>query len=81
MNLEFLQANFRYLRSSSENHQNIDTAKKFQSIQKFILCRQKSKAVDEKKTDRALRDIQPIEVDGSVRFSSVSYKLQYGMYT
>ncbi|CAH2235057.1 ATPase family AAA domain-containing protein 2-like isoform X2 [Pararge aegeria] len=34
--------------------------------------RQKSKSMNEdKKTDRALRDIQPIEVDGSVRFSSV----------
>ncbi|XP_045500636.1 ATPase family AAA domain-containing protein 2-like [Colias croceus] len=33
--------------------------------------RQKSRSTDDKKTDRALRDIQPIEVDGSVRFSSV----------
>ncbi|CAK1555591.1 unnamed protein product [Leptosia nina] len=33
--------------------------------------RQKTKATDEKKTDRALRDIQPIALDGSVRFSSV----------
>ncbi|XP_059059129.1 tat-binding homolog 7-like, partial [Achroia grisella] len=33
--------------------------------------RQKTKAMDDKKTDRALRDIQPVEVDGSVRFSSV----------
>lgn len=28
--------------------------------------------MDDKKTDRALRDIQPVEVDGSVRFTSVS---------
>lgn len=40
----------------------------------FFFCRQKSKSMDEK-TDRALRDIQPIEVDGSVRFSSVSYDI------
>ncbi|XP_050677155.1 ATPase family AAA domain-containing protein 2-like [Leptidea sinapis] len=33
--------------------------------------RQKSKSADDKKTDRALKDIQPIEVDRSVRFSSV----------
>ncbi|CAK1587151.1 unnamed protein product [Parnassius mnemosyne] len=33
--------------------------------------RQKSKSMDDKKTDRALRDIQPVEVDGSVRFTSV----------
>lgn len=35
------------------------------------VCRQKSKSMDDKKTDRALRDIQPVEVDGSVRFTSV----------
>lgn len=34
--------------------------------------RQKSKSTDDKKDDRALRDIQPVELDGRVRFSAVS---------
>lgn len=41
----------------------------------FNVFRQKTKAMEDKKTDRALRDIQPVELDGSVRFSSVSINL------
>ncbi|XP_063626226.1 ATPase family AAA domain-containing protein 2-like [Cydia splendana] len=41
------------------------------TMKKKTKGRQKSKSTDDKKDDRALRDIQPVEVDGSVRFSSV----------
>ncbi|XP_045451233.1 ATPase family AAA domain-containing protein 2-like [Melitaea cinxia] len=52
--------------SSSDTEEDLNV-----SMKNKTKGRQKSKSMDDKKTDRALRDIQPIEVDGSVRFSSV----------
>lgn len=52
--------------SSSDTEEDLNVSMKNKSK-----GRQKSKSTDDKKTDRALRDIQPVEVDGSVRFSSV----------
>lgn len=53
--------------SDTEEDLNVSMKNKTKGRQKT-----KGKITDEKKTDRALRDIQPVEVDGSVRFSSVS---------
>ncbi|CAB3230706.1 unnamed protein product [Arctia plantaginis] len=52
--------------SSSDTEEDLNV-----SMKNKTKGRQKSKSQDEKKTDRALRDIQPVEVDGSVRFTSV----------
>ncbi|XP_045774866.1 ATPase family AAA domain-containing protein 2-like [Maniola jurtina] len=59
--------------SSSSSTSSSDTEEDLNvSMKNKTKGRQKSKSMNEdKKTDRALRDIQPIEVDGSVRFSSV----------
>ncbi|CAG9564529.1 unnamed protein product [Danaus chrysippus] len=58
--------------SSSSSTSSSDTEEDLNvSMKNKTKGRQKSKCIDDKKTDRALRDIQPIEVDGSVRFSSV----------
>ncbi|KAL4707871.1 hypothetical protein ACJJTC_010306 [Scirpophaga incertulas] len=52
--------------SSSDTEEDLNV-----SMKNKTKGRQKTKSMDDKKTDRALRDIQPVEVDGSVRFSSV----------
>ncbi|XP_075980354.1 ATPase family AAA domain-containing protein 2-like [Anticarsia gemmatalis] len=52
--------------SSSDTEEDLNV-----SMKNKTKGRQKSKSMDDKKTDRALRDIQPVEVDGSVRFTSV----------
>ncbi|XP_037293009.1 ATPase family AAA domain-containing protein 2 isoform X2 [Manduca sexta] len=52
--------------SSSDTEEDLNV-----SMKNKTKGRQKSKSMDDKKTDRALRDIQPVEVDRSVRFSSV----------
>ncbi|KAF9799595.1 hypothetical protein SFRURICE_018782 [Spodoptera frugiperda] len=52
--------------SSSDTEEDLNV-----SMKNKTKGRQKSKSTDDKKTDRALRDIQPVEVDGSVRFTSV----------
>ncbi|RVE47330.1 hypothetical protein evm_008011 [Chilo suppressalis] len=58
--------------SSSSSTSSSDTEEDLNvSMKNKTKGRQKSKSTDDKKTDRALRDIQPVEVDGSVRFSSV----------
>ncbi|XP_053610772.1 ATPase family AAA domain-containing protein 2-like isoform X2 [Plodia interpunctella] len=58
--------------SSSSSSTSSDTEEDLNvSMKNKTKGRQKTKANEDKKTDRALRDIQPIEVDGSVRFSSV----------
>ncbi|XP_045488821.1 ATPase family AAA domain-containing protein 2 isoform X2 [Pieris rapae] len=57
--------------SSSTSSTSSDTEELNVSMKNKTKGRQKTKSTDDKKTDRALRDIQPIEVDGSVRFSSV----------
>ncbi|XP_041982054.1 ATPase family AAA domain-containing protein 2-like isoform X2 [Aricia agestis] len=51
--------------SSSDTEEDLNV-----SMKNKTKGRQKSKSMDDK-TDKALRDIQPIAVDGSVRFSSV----------
>ncbi|XP_052743253.1 ATPase family AAA domain-containing protein 2 isoform X2 [Bicyclus anynana] len=58
--------------SSSSSTTDSDTEEDLNvSMKNKTKGRQKSKSMNEDKKDRALRDIQPIEVDGSVRFSSV----------
>ncbi|GBP30143.1 ATPase family AAA domain-containing protein 2 [Eumeta japonica] len=58
--------------SSTSSSSSTDTEEDLNvSVKNKSKGRQKSKAVGEKTTERALREIQPIEVDGSVRFSSV----------
>ncbi|XP_060804753.1 ATPase family AAA domain-containing protein 2-like isoform X2 [Amyelois transitella] len=58
--------------SSSSSSTSSDTEEDLNvSMKNKTKGRQKTKANEDKKADRALRDIQPIEVDGSVRFSSV----------
>ncbi|KAM3965847.1 LOW QUALITY PROTEIN: ATPase family AAA domain-containing protein 2 [Aphomia sociella] len=58
--------------SSSSSTSSSDTEEDLNvSMKNKTKGRQKTKSMDDKKTDRALRDIQPVEVDGSVRFSSV----------
>ncbi|XP_038222643.1 ATPase family AAA domain-containing protein 2-like [Zerene cesonia] len=58
--------------SSSSSSTSSDTEEDLNvSMKNKTKGRQKSRSTDDKKTDRALRDIQPIDVDGSVRFSSV----------
>ncbi|KAJ0174507.1 hypothetical protein K1T71_009615 [Dendrolimus kikuchii] len=52
--------------SSSDTEEDLNV-----SMKNKTKGRQKTKAMEDKKTDRALRDIQPVELDGSVRFSSV----------
>ncbi|CAG9788857.1 unnamed protein product [Diatraea saccharalis] len=59
--------------SSSSSTSSSDTEEDLNvSMKNKTKGRQKSRGTDDKKSsDRALRDIQPVEVDGSVRFSSV----------
>ncbi|XP_072944949.1 ATPase family AAA domain-containing protein 2-like [Epargyreus clarus] len=58
--------------SSSSSSSSSDTEEDLNvSMKNKTKGRQKSKSNDDKKTDRALRDIQPLELDGKVRFSSV----------
>ncbi|XP_068617633.1 LOW QUALITY PROTEIN: ATPase family AAA domain-containing protein 2-like [Battus philenor] len=58
--------------SSSSSTTSSDTEEDLNvSMKNKTKGRQKSKSMDDKKTDRALRDIQPVEVDRSVRFYSV----------
>uniref|UniRef100_A0A2A4K6L4 Bromo domain-containing protein n=1 Tax=Heliothis virescens TaxID=7102 RepID=A0A2A4K6L4_HELVI len=52
--------------SSSDTEEDLNV-----SMKNKTKGRQKSKSTDDKKNDKALRDIQPVEVDGSVRFTSV----------
>ncbi|CAH0694738.1 unnamed protein product [Spodoptera exigua] len=56
--------------SSSDTEEDLNVSMK-NKTKGSLFSRQKSKSTDDKKTDRALRDIQPVEVDGSVRFTSV----------
>ncbi|XP_048478946.1 ATPase family AAA domain-containing protein 2 [Plutella xylostella] len=58
--------------SSSSSSTTSDTEEDLNvSMKNKTKGRQKSKSTDDKKTDRALREIQPVQVDGSVRFTSV----------
>lgn len=60
--------------TSSDSSDSSDTEQDLNvSMKNKTKGRQKSKSADDKKDDRALRDIQPVELDGRVRFSSVSY--------
>ncbi|KOB69082.1 ATPase family AAA domain-containing protein 2B, partial [Operophtera brumata] len=58
--------------TSSDSSDSSDTEENLNvSMKNKTKGRQKCKSADDKKDDRALREIQPVELDGRVRFSAV----------